>query len=51
MNIINQDTKSELINKNMLTYLLTYSVDLDRKLTIPTELPPLVGAVSANFCG
>jgi hypothetical protein len=24
---------------------------LDRKRTIPTERPPLVGEVSANFCG
>jgi hypothetical protein len=31
--------------------LLTYSVALVRKLPIPTERPPLVGEVSANFCG
>jgi hypothetical protein len=31
--------------------LLTYSVALVRKRTIPTERPPLVGEVSANFCG
>jgi hypothetical protein len=30
---------------------LTYSVALVRKRTIPTERPPLVGEVSANFCG
>jgi hypothetical protein len=41
----------------MLTYsailyaLLTYSVALVRKRTIPTERPPLVGEVSTNFCG
>jgi hypothetical protein len=34
-----------------LTYLLTYSVTLVRKRTMPTERPPLVGEVSANFCG
>jgi hypothetical protein len=33
-----------------LTYLLTYSVALVRKWTIPTERPPLVGEVSAYFC-
>jgi hypothetical protein len=27
------------------------SVALARKRTIPTEQPPLVGEVSANFCG
>jgi hypothetical protein len=27
------------------------SVALVREQTIPTELPPLVGEVSANFCG
>jgi hypothetical protein len=27
------------------------SVALVRKRTIPTERPPLVGEVSANFCG
>jgi hypothetical protein len=32
-------------------YLLTYSVALVRKRTIPTERPPLVGEVSANICG
>jgi hypothetical protein len=31
--------------------LLTNSVALDRERTVPTELPPLVGEVSANFCG
>jgi hypothetical protein len=32
-------------------YLLTYSVALVRKRTIPIERPPLVGEVSANLCG
>jgi hypothetical protein len=27
------------------------SMALVRELTIPTERPPLVGEVSANFCG
>jgi hypothetical protein len=31
--------------------LLTYSVALVRKQTIPTERPSLVGEVSANLCG
>jgi hypothetical protein len=31
--------------------LLIYSVALVSKRTIPTEQPPLVGEVSANFCG
>jgi hypothetical protein len=30
---------------------LTNSVALVRERTIPTELPLLVGEVSANFCG
>jgi hypothetical protein len=30
---------------------LTNSVALVRELTTPTERPPLVGEVSANFCG
>jgi hypothetical protein len=30
---------------------LTNSVALVREQTIPTERPPLVGEVSANFCG
>jgi hypothetical protein len=29
----------------------TNSVALVRERTIPTERPPLVGEVSANFCG
>jgi hypothetical protein len=43
-----EDTKNcKLIKMN---YLLTYFVALVRKRTIPTERPPLVCAVSANFC-
>ena len=30
---------------------LNYSVALVRERTIPTERPPPVGEVSANFCG
>jgi hypothetical protein len=40
-----------VLNVHSPTYLLTYSVALVRKRTIPTERPPLVGEVSANFCG
>jgi hypothetical protein len=29
----------------------TYSATLVHERTIPTEQPPLVGEVSANFCG
>jgi hypothetical protein len=32
----------------LFVYLLTYSVALVRKRTIPTERPPLVGEVSAS---
>jgi hypothetical protein len=32
-------------------YLLSYSVALVRKRTIPIERPPIVDEVSANFCG
>jgi hypothetical protein len=38
--------KSHYMNMNK-----KHSVALVRKRTIPTELPPLVGEVSANFCG
>jgi hypothetical protein len=34
----------------MLSYLLTHSVAIVCKRTIPTERPQLVGEVSANFC-
>jgi hypothetical protein len=33
------------------THTLTNSLALVRERTIPTELPPLVGEVNANFCG
>jgi hypothetical protein len=36
---------------NKYGWLKLNSVALDRKRTIPTEQPPLVGEVSANFCG
>ena len=32
-------------------YYYDYSVALVRTRTIPTERPPPVGEVSANFCG
>jgi hypothetical protein len=32
-------------------FTVVYSVALARKRTIPTERPPLVGEVSANFSG
>jgi len=32
-------------------YKQTNSVSLVRERTIPTERPPLVGEVGANFCG
>ena len=37
--------------KNKQTNKLTNSVALVRERTIPTERPPPVGEVSANFCG
>jgi predicted P-loop ATPase len=37
------------VNKNKQTNKQTNSMALVRKRTIPTELPPLVGEVSANF--
>jgi hypothetical protein len=44
---VNQD----LLLIDTVTYLFTYFVALVRKRTKPTERPPLVGEVSANFCG
>jgi hypothetical protein len=38
----------EYITNLVLNYLLTYSVALVRKRTIPTERPPLVAEVSAK---
>jgi hypothetical protein len=40
-----------IIDVGLVNYLLTYSVPLVRKRTILSERPPLVGEVSANFCG
>jgi hypothetical protein len=37
--------------QQVIRLLLTYSVALVLKRTIPTERPPLVGKVIANFCG
>ena len=37
--------------KIWVPYKLTNSVALVRERTIPTERPPPVGEVSANFCG
>jgi hypothetical protein len=34
-----------------VTFSLKNSVVIVRKRTMPTERPPLVGKVSANFCG
>jgi len=56
-NFIETHTESSLImvyvNRNTLEKLLTNynSVALVRTRTIPTERPPPVGEVSANFCG
>jgi hypothetical protein len=36
---------------NRFSYGAVHSVALIRKRTIETERPPLVGEVSANFCG
>jgi hypothetical protein len=40
-----------LILRNPSLYTELNTVALVRKRTIPTERPPLVGEVSANFCG
>jgi hypothetical protein len=37
--------------QSIIYTLLTYSVAVVRKRTIPTERPPIVGEASANFCG
>jgi hypothetical protein len=39
------------MSKELHAVLAAYSVALVRKRTIPTERPPYVGEVSANFCG
>ena len=64
MDLITRKMLKELPPKGMilLTYLFNailrhhyyyyyYSVALVRERTIPTERPPPVGEVSANFCG
>jgi hypothetical protein len=38
-------------NNNNNNNYYYYSVDLVRERTIPTERPPFVAEVSANFCG
>ena len=38
-------------SKYYITLSLSLSVALVRKRTIPTERPPPIGEVSANFCG
>jgi hypothetical protein len=41
----------DVLNFNYKTKLKLNSVALVRERTIPTERPPPVGEVSANFCG
>jgi hypothetical protein len=41
----------KLHNEELHSLYKTNSVALARKRTMPTERPPLVGEVSANFCG
>jgi hypothetical protein len=38
-------------SKDIFIPVMLNSMALVRKRTIPTERPPLVGEVSANFCG
>jgi hypothetical protein len=38
-------------HKRLSIHVITNSVALVRERTIPTEQQPLVGEVSANFCG
>jgi hypothetical protein len=49
------DTRSYPLQRSVLYSVVristTNSVALVRKRTIPTERPPHVGEVSANFCG
>jgi hypothetical protein len=44
-------TTTHLVGSAFGTYTLKNSVALVRERTIPTERPPPVGEVSANFCG
>jgi hypothetical protein len=39
------------LNFNTIYEKVTNSVVLDSEPTTPTERPPLVGKVNANFCG
>jgi hypothetical protein len=43
--------KADCVGKGFFLYVITNSVALVREQTIPTERPPPVGQVSANFCG
>jgi hypothetical protein len=45
------DYLDTLINMNRILFNKPNSVALVRKRAIPTERPPLVGDVDANFCG
>jgi hypothetical protein len=47
---INRKDK-ESMSINFLQSDMQHSVALVRKRTIPTERPPFVGDVKANFCG
>jgi hypothetical protein len=44
-------TRSVTLRAVFLTFHNNNSVALVRERTIPTKRPPLVGDVSANFCG
>jgi hypothetical protein len=46
-----RDQLEDLYNNNNNNNNNNNSVALVRERTIPTERPPLVGEVSANFCG
>jgi hypothetical protein len=46
-----QSLKSSKIQNMRLAVVFVCCVHEDRKRTIPTEGPPLVGEISANFCG
>ena len=43
--------KRRLTLRRLMSYIYINSVALVRERTIPTERPPPVGEVSANFCG
>ena len=43
--------QSKFFGVNQIIYTKLNSVALVRERTIPTERPPTVGEVSANFCG